>query len=152
MKIGITCSSFDLLHAGHILMLEEAKKHCDYLICALQTDPTIDRPTKNKPIQTLPERYIQLKAVKWVNEIIPYSTEDELMEIFLTLPLDVRIIGKDYEGKDFTGKELCSLRNIEIVYNSRGHAYSTTELRKRIMKAGISTTLAVGEHLEKLQK
>jgi glycerol-3-phosphate cytidylyltransferase len=132
MKIGITCSTFDLLHAGHLLMLEECKTHCDYLICALQVDPTIDRATKNKPIQSLVERYIQLKAVKWVDEIIPYTTEAELEEIFSALPLNVRIIGSDYLGKEFTAKDICNRRGIEIVYNKRDHGFSSTELRKRI--------------------
>ena len=132
MKIGITCSTFDLLHAGHILMLEECKTHCEYLICALQVDPSVDRPEKNKPVQSLVERYIQLKAVKWVDEIIPYSTEAELEEIFSALPLDVRIIGSDYAGKEFTAKSICDERGIEIIYNKRDHNYSSSGLRKRI--------------------
>ena len=113
-------------------MLEECKTHCDYLICALQVDPSIDRPTKNKPIQSLVERFIQLKAVKWVDEIIPYTTEAELEEIFSALPLNVRIIGSDYLGKEFTAKGICNRRGIEIVYNKRDHQFSSTELRKRI--------------------
>ena len=132
MKIGITCSTFDLLHAGHTLMLEECKTQCDYLICALQADPTIDRPNKNKPVQSLVERYLQLKAVKWVDEIIPYSTEAELEEIFKALPINVRIIGSDYEGKSFTAKEICEDRGIKIFYNKRDHDYSSSGLRKRV--------------------
>jgi glycerol-3-phosphate cytidylyltransferase len=132
MKIGITCSTFDLLHAGHVLMLEECKTYCDYLICALQVDPSVDRPEKNKPIQSLVERYIQLKAVKWVDEIIPYSTESELEEIFSALPIDVRIIGNDYAGKEFTAKSICDERGIEIIYNKRDHGYSSSGLRKRM--------------------
>tara|TARA_B100000900_G_C20580660_1_gene717391 strand:- start:1352 stop:1783 length:432 start_codon:yes stop_codon:yes gene_type:complete len=133
MKIGITCSTFDLLHAGHIKMLEEAKTQCDYLICALQTDPTIDRPgTKNKPIQSLVERYIQLKGCKSVDEIVPYQTEKDLIDIFSSFDLDVRIIGGEYHGKSFTAKEICQDRNIEIFYNKRDHRFSSTELRKRI--------------------
>lgn len=132
MKIGITCSTFDLLHAGHVLMLEECKLHCDYLIVALQTDPTIDRPKKNRPIQSLVERYLQLDAVKWVDKIIPYSTEAELEELFLSLRLHVRIIGSDYEGKDFTAKGICTRRNIKIVYNQREHHYSSTALRRAV--------------------
>lgn len=132
MKIGITCSTFDLLHAGHVTMLQECKDHCDFLICALQLDPTIDRPHKNKPIQSIVERYLQLEAVKWVDKIIPYSTENELEEIFLSQNLQVRIIGSDYIGKDFTAKEICKNRGIEIVYNKRDHHWSTTELRKKI--------------------
>jgi glycerol-3-phosphate cytidylyltransferase len=137
MKVGITCSTFDLLHAGHVIMLEECKQHCDYLICALQVDPTIDRPTKNKPVQSLVERYLQLNAVKWVDQIIPYSTESELEEIFKALPINVRIIGEDYMGKEFTGKEICKDRDIEIIYNKRQHDYSSSDLRKRVMTAAI---------------
>jgi glycerol-3-phosphate cytidylyltransferase len=105
--IGITCSTFDLLHPGHIIMLEECKRHCDYLICALQNDPTIDRDDKNKPIQSLVERYLQLDAVKYVDKIIPYNTEDELEELFSSLDLDVRIIGEDYKDKYYTAKDIC---------------------------------------------
>ena len=106
-KIGITCSTFDLLHAGHVVMLEEAKRHCDYLIAALQVDPTQDRDTKNKPIQSVVERQIQLAAVRFVDEIVVYNTEKELDDIFLTLPIDVRIIGEEYKDKDFTAKKIC---------------------------------------------
>jgi len=130
--VGITCSTFDLLHTGHIIMLEECKKYCDYLICALQNDPTIDRNEKNKPIQSIVERYLQLDAVKHVDKIIPYNTEDELIEIFSSLDLDVRIIGEDYKNKPFTAKDICQKRNIKIVYNKREHDYSTTNLRKKI--------------------
>lgn len=130
--IGITCSTFDLLHAGHIIMLEECKKYCDYLICALQVDPTIDRPEKNKPIQTLVERYIQLDAVQYVNKIIPYNNEEELETLFSSLDLDVRIIGEEYKDKNFTGKEICQNRGVKLVYNKRDHDFSTTNLRKRI--------------------
>ncbi len=131
-KIGITCSSFDMFHAGHVKMLQEAKDQCDYLIVALHTDPTLDRPDKNKPIQSLVERYIQLSGCKYVDEIIPYQTEEELMEIFLTFKLDIRIIGSDYLEKNFTAKELCEYRNIDIYYNERNHHFSSTELRERI--------------------
>lgn len=130
--IGITCSTFDLLHAGHILMLEECKKYCDYLICALQVDPTIDRPEKNKPIQSLVERYIQLEAVKYVDKIVPYTTEEELITIFSSLDLNVRIIGEDYKNKDFTAKDICHKRNITLVYNKRDHNFSSSTLRQRI--------------------
>ena len=132
MKIGITCSCFDLLHAGHILMLEEAKTQCDYLIAAFQIDPTIDRPDKHKPAQSVLERYIQLKGCKYVDEVIPYSTEKDLEEIFSSLKLDVRIIGDDYRGRDFTAKQICKDRSIEIYYNRRDHGYSSTELKNRI--------------------
>jgi glycerol-3-phosphate cytidylyltransferase len=132
--IGITCSTFDLLHTGHILMLEECKKYCDYLICALQNDPTIDRETKNKPVQSLVERFIQLDAVKYVDKIIPYNTESELEEIFKSIDIDVRIIGSDYFNKEFTAKQICIDRGIKIAYNKRDHDYSTTSLRKKIHK------------------
>jgi glycerol-3-phosphate cytidylyltransferase len=132
MKIGITCSCFDLFHAGHVKMLEEAKIQCDYLIIALQTDPTIDRPEKNKPIQSVVERYIQLKGCKFVDEIIPYETEKDLEDIFNTLKLDIRIIGEDYKGKDFTAKQICLDRSIVLYYNERKHNFSSTELKKRI--------------------
>lgn len=132
MKIGITCSSFDLFHAGHVKMLEEAKGYCDHLIVALQTNPTIDRPNKNRPIQSVVERYIQLAACKWVDQIVPYETENDLKEIFLAFDIHVRIIGDEYRDKQFTAKEICENRGIEIIYNKRDHNFSSTELRKRI--------------------
>ena len=132
MKIGITCSSFDLFHAGHVKMLEEAKQQCDYLIVALQTDPTIDRPEKNKPIQSIVERYVQVNACKWVDEIVPYTTERDLEEIFLAFNLDYRFIGVEYADKHFTAKDICQERDIEIIYNSRDHDWSSSELRNRI--------------------
>lgn len=131
-KIGITCSAFDLLHAGHIKMLEEAKQHCDFLICALQTDPSIDRPSKNKPVQSIVERWIQLDAVKYVDQIVPYTTEEDLENIFRSFKLDVRIIGDEYRESDFTAKDICEKQNIKVIYNSRSHKWSSTELRKRI--------------------
>ena len=130
--VGITCSTFDLLHTGHIIMLEECKKYCDYLICAIQNDPTIDRPEKNKPVQSIVARYIQLDAVKYVDKIIPYNTEKELIEIFNSLDLDVRIIGEDYKGETFTAKDICQKRDIKIIYNKRDHDYSTSNLRNKI--------------------
>jgi len=136
MKTGITFSTFDLLHCGHILMLKEAKEQCDYLICGLQTDPTIDRPdTKNKPIQSIFERYIQLSAVEHVNEVIVYQTEKDLIDILKCFPIDIRIIGEEYRGREFTGK---SISGIEIYYNERNHDFSTTELRNRIKNAYFS--------------
>lgn len=130
--VGFTCSTFDLLHAGHILMLAEAKKLCDYLIVGLQSDPSIDRPKeKNKPIQSIVERYVQLEAVKFVDEIIVYNTEKDLEDLLMFLPITVRIIGEEYEGKDFTGKEICEDRGIKIFYNSRKHRFSSSELRQR---------------------
>lgn len=138
MRIGITCSCFDLFHAGHIKMLEEAKKNCDYLIVAFQTDPTIDRPKKNKPVQSLVERYIQLKGCKYIDEIVPYQTEEELEEIFMSFELDVRFIGKEYEHMDFTAKGICKDLNIDIHYNNRNHNFSSTNLRNKINKFFIS--------------
>lgn len=130
--IGITCSTFDLLHTGHVIMLEECKKYCDYLICALQVDPTLDRPEKNKPIQSIVERYLQLEAVKHVDKIIPYSTEEDLTTIFMSLDLNVRIIGEEYKDQEFTAKNICQKRGIKLIYNKREHDFSTTSLRKRI--------------------
>jgi len=135
-RVGITFSTFDLLHAGHIAMLSEAKKHCDYLIAALQTDPTIDRPnTKNKPVQSILERQIQLQAVRYVDEIVVYQTEKDLEDILLTLPINVRILGDEYKDKDFTGREICLKRGIDIVYNGRDHSFSSSNLRKRVAEA-----------------
>ncbi len=134
MKIGSTFSTFDLLHAGHIKMLEEAKRQCDYLICGLQTDPTIDRPEKNKPSQTIVERYIQLKGCKFVDEIVPYTTEQDLEDILRSFHIDVRIIGDEYQNKDFTGRKYCEEKGIELYFNSRDHRFSSSSLRKEVMK------------------
>lgn len=132
-KIGFTCSTFDLLHAGHITMLEEARRQCDFLVVGLQNDPTLDRPdTKNSPVQSLVERQIQLSAVKYVDEIIVYNTEQDLRDLLLTLPINVRILGIEYENTEFTGKEICKNRNIECFFNKRDHSFSSTSLRKRI--------------------
>jgi len=132
-RIGITFSTFDLLHAGHIAMLSESKNHCDYLICGLQTDPTIDRPdTKNKPVQTIVERQIQLSACRYVDEVVIYQTEKDLDDLLLILPVDVRILGVEYSDKEFTGKQICVNRKIEIVYNGRDHSFSSSSLRKRV--------------------
>ena len=130
--VGFTCSTFDLLHAGHILMLAECKQVCDYLIVGVQSDPTIDRPgVKNKPVQSIVERYVQLSAVKFVDEIIVYNTEKDLEDMLMFLPLSVRIIGEEYKDKDFTGKQICEDRGIKIWYNSRNHRFSSSELRQR---------------------
>ena len=134
-KIGFTCSTFDLLHAGHITMLEEAKHHCDYLIVGLQNDPTEDRPEKNKPIQSIVERQIQLAAVKYVDEIVIYNTEQDLIDLLLTLPIDVRVLGDEYKNKDFTGKDIAKQRGSKIVFNGRDHSFSSTSLRKRVHRA-----------------
>lgn len=142
LKIGITFSTFDLLHAGHIAMLSEAKNHCDYLICGLQTDPTIDRPdTKNKPIQSIVERQIQLSATRFVDEIVVYETERDLVDLLLILPVDVRILGVEYENKAFSGREECYDRGIEIIYNGRDHSFSSSSLRKRVAESQIVNKL-----------
>ncbi len=136
LKIGITFSTFDLLHAGHIAMLSEAKNHCDYLIAAIQTDPTIDRPdSKNPPIQSIVERQIQLSTNRNVDEVVVYQTEKDLEDLLLILPVDVRILGVEYKDKDFTGKDICQKRGIEIVYNGRDHSFSSSSLRKRVAEA-----------------
>ena len=132
MKIGLTASTFDLLHAGHIAMLREAKSQCDYLICALQVDPSVDRPEKNKPIQSLVERYLQLQAVRYVDEIIPYENEEDLEDILQLYPLDIRIIGEEYKEKDFTGRSICEHLGIDIYFNKREHRFSSSDLRRRI--------------------
>lgn len=132
MKIGITFSSFDLFHAGHVKMLEESKRNCDFLIVGLQTDPTIDRSTKNKPVQSLVERYIQLKACIHVDEIVPYSTEVELLEILQSFKINIRFIGEDYIDREFTGKKYCLDNDIELYFNSRKHSFSSTSLRNKI--------------------
>ncbi|MEL1253411.1 adenylyltransferase/cytidyltransferase family protein [Flavobacterium sp. DGU38] len=129
---GITFSAFDLLHAGHVRMLEEAKLHCDYLIVGLQTDPTLDRPEKNSPTQSVVERYIQLKGCKFVDEIIPYSTEQDLQDILQTLPVDVRILGEEYRDKDFTGRDYCEKMGIRLVFNKRNHRFSSSGLRREV--------------------
>lgn len=135
-KIGITFSTFDMLHAGHIAMLSEAKNHCDYLIAGLQTDPTIDRPdTKNKPIQSIVERQIQLAACRYVDEVVVYQTEQDLVDLLLILPLDVRILGVEYKDTNFTGRPECVHRSIELVFNGRDHSFSSSSLRKRVAHA-----------------
>ena len=135
-KVGITFSTFDMLHAGHIAMLSEAKNHCDYLICGLQTDPTIDRPdTKNHPVQSIVERQIQLAACRYVDEVVVYSTEQDLVDLLLILPVDVRILGVEYQDKDFSGRWECGQRGIEIVFNGRDHSFSSSSLRKRVAAA-----------------
>lgn len=143
MRIGFTCSAFDLLHAGHILMLEEARAQCDHLIVGLQTDPSIDRPdSKNKPVQSIVERYVQLKAVKYVDEIVTYTTEQDLIDLMHVLPINVRILGEEYKDKEFTGKDLCPALGIRLYYNKRQHRFSTTELRKRIASADTKPLLS----------
>lgn len=132
-KIGITFSTFDMLHAGHIAMLSEAKNHCDYLIAGLQTDPTIDRPdSKNPPVQSIVERQIQLAACRYVDEVVIYSTEQDLCDLLLILPVDVRILGVEYQHTSFSGQDECYRRNIELVFNGRDHSFSSSSLRKRV--------------------
>ena len=136
MKVGITFSTFDLLHAGHIAMLRDAKEHCDYLIAALQSDPTIDRPdSKNPPVQTMVDRYTQLAAVKYVDEVIPYQTEKDVEDILEMYNIDIRILGEEYRDKDFTGKEICRRRGIQLYFNKRDHRFSSTDLRERVTLA-----------------
>lgn len=136
LKIGITFSTFDLFHAGHVAMLAEAKNHCDYLIAGIQTDPTIDRPdTKNPPVQSIVERQIQLAACRYVDEVVVYQTEQDLIDIILTLPIDVRILGVEYADKSFTGDAECFARNIQLVFNSRDHSFSSSNLRRRVAAA-----------------
>ena len=132
---GFTASSFDLFYSGHVAMLKEARANCDYMIVGLQTDPTIDRPEKNKPIQSVFERYVQLEGCKYIDEIIPYESEKDLTDIFLTYGIDVRFIGEEYKDKDFTAKQICVDKNIKIHYNKRQHSFSTTNLRKRIKES-----------------
>ena len=135
LKIGITFSQFDLLHAGHIAMLSQAKNHCDYLIAGLQNNAQWDRPEKNAPIQSIVERQIILSAVRFVDEIVVYNTEKDLEDILLTLPIDVRILGVEYKDKDFTGYGICQQRKIELVFNGRDHSFSSSSLRKRVVEA-----------------
>jgi len=132
MKIGFTASTFDLLHAGHVAMLREAKTQCDYLICGLQVDPSIDRLEKNKPIQSLVERYVQLSGVKYVDEIVCYQTEEDLKDILEMFDINVKIMGEEYRNKDFTGKDICKKRGIQLYFNKRDHRFSSSDLRSRV--------------------
>mgnify|MGYP000538752203 CR=1 FL=1 len=134
MIVGFTCSTFDLLHAGHIQMLREAKEQCDYLICGLQVDPSIDRKEKNAPIQTVVERYTQLKAISYVDEIIPYGTEEDLEDILNMYSIDIRILGEEYRDGKFTGRAICAKRDIELYFNKRDHRFSTSGLRNRVIE------------------
>ena len=132
MKTGITFSTFDLLHAGHVAMLREAKTVCDYLICGLQVDPSLDRPEKNKPVQTLVERYVQLSGVKYVDEIVCYQSEDDVVDILEMFNIDVKIMGAEYRDKDFTGKDVCKRKGIQLYFNNRSHRFSSSDLRQRV--------------------
>ena len=131
-RVGFTCSTFDLIHAGHVQMLREAKEQCDYLLVGLQMDPSVDREEKNAPVQNIVERYTQLKAVKYVDEIIPYGTEQDLKDILTMYNIHVRVLGVEYKDKDFTGKEICLKRGVDFYFNKRDHRFSTSDLRKRV--------------------
>ena len=132
MRVGITFSSFDLLHAGHVKMLETAKSKCEYLMVGLQLDPSIDRPKKNKPTQTIVERYVQVKSCKYIDEVVPYVTEQDLIDILSSFKIDLRIIGEEYKNKLFTGKDYCLKKGIEIYYNKREHRFSSSALREQV--------------------
>lgn len=138
MRIGFTCSTFDLLHAGHVTMLREAKDQCDYLIVGLQTDPSVDRPEKNAPVQTVVERYTQLNGIKYVDEIIPYNSEKDLEDILTMYTIHVRILGEEYKDKTFTGRATCAKRGIELYFNKRDHRFSSSDLRERVTQRGIN--------------
>ena len=138
MRIGFTCSTFDLLHAGHVTMLREAKDQCDYLIVGLQTDPSIDRPEKNAPVQTVVERYTQLNGIKYVDEIIPYNNEKDLEDILTMYTIHVRILGEEYKDKTFTGRATCAKRGIELYFNKRDHRFSSSDLRERVTQRGLN--------------
>lgn len=144
MKVGITFSAFDLLHAGHIKMLEEARRQCDYLIVGLQTDPTLDRPEKNHPTQTVVERYIQLKGCRFVDEIVPYATEQDLEDVLRSFKIDVRIIGDEYQDKNFTGRAYCEEKGIELYYNRRDHRFSSSSLRREVAEKEQSKIIKIG--------
>ncbi len=131
-KIGFTASTFDLLHAGHVAMLREAKSQCDYLICGLQVNPNVDRKDKNIPNQSIVERQAQLSAIRYVDEVVVYCTEEDLLDIINMYPIDVRVLGEEYRQKEFTGKDACRNRGIELYFNKRDHRFSTTDIRKRV--------------------
>lgn len=138
MKIGFNCSTFDLFHAGHVSMLKEEKNLCDHLIIAIQVDPTVDRPdTKNKPIMSIYERFVCVSACKYVDEVLVYSTEEDLLNILKTQKIDIRFLGEEYKTKDFTGKTYCIEKGIEIYYHDRKHSYSSTNLRERVYEAEV---------------
>jgi glycerol-3-phosphate cytidylyltransferase len=140
--VGFTCSTFDLLHAGHVAMLAEARTQCDYLIVGLQSDPTLDRASKNKPVQSVVERQMQLRGSRYVDEIWVYNTEKDLEDLLLMLPIDVRILGVEYENKEFTGREICHKRGIKLYFNGRDHSFSSSNLRKRVFQAESGTVEA----------
>ena len=136
MKVGFNCSTFDLFHAGHVTMLREEKRHCDYLIAAIQVDPTVDRPdTKNKPIMSIYERYVCVSACRYVDEVIVYHTEEDLLNLLKTQHIDIRFLGDEYKTKDFTGKQWCLDHGIELFYHERQHPFSSSSLRQRVWAA-----------------
>jgi len=136
MKIGFNCSTFDLFHAGHVTMLREEKRHCNYLIVAVQVDPTVDRPdTKNKPVMSMYERFMCVSACKYVDEVLVYHTEEDLLNMLKTVHIDIRFLGDEYKTKDFTGKQWCLDQGIELFYHERQHPYSSSGLRKRVWEA-----------------
>lgn len=136
MKVGFNCSTLDLFHAGHVTMLKTEKQHCDWLIVALQSDPTIDRPgTKNKPVQSLYERYVQISSCKYVDEVLVYETEEDLENLLKTQTIHIRFLGDEYKTKPFTGKQYCLDKGIELYYHERQHPYSSSGLRKRVYEA-----------------
>ncbi len=151
MTTGFTCSTFDLFHAGHIIMLKEARSVCDYLIVGLQTDPTLDRKEKNKPVQSIFERYVQLQACKYVDEIVVYATEKDLVDILLSYPINVRILGEEYEHRDFTGRAECISRGIKFYFNKREHTFSTTELRQRVVDAEADKLIRTANDLQNMR-
>jgi len=152
MKIGFQCSSFDLLHAGHVTMLKQEKDLCDYLKVAIQVDPTIDRPgAKNKPVQSIYERYVQLQACRYVDEILVYATEADLMNLLMTQDIHIRFLSEEYLGRDFTGKQYCIDNGVELYYHKRRHSYSSSDLRKRtfeleLQKQNDRTEPAIEQH------
>lgn len=133
--IGFTCGAFDLMHAGHVLMFQEAKQQCDLLVVGLQTDPTVDRPTKNKPIESVTERFMKVSSIRYVDHVVPYTTEDDLLNLLKLYPIDIRILGADYRGKPFTGQDYCNDNFIQIYYNTRSHQLSSTDMRTRVHRA-----------------
>jgi glycerol-3-phosphate cytidylyltransferase len=141
MITGFSASTFDLLHAGHIQMLKESKENCDFLIVGLHIDPSIERAEKNTPVQTIVERYVQIEAVKYVDSVIPYSTEEDLLNILKMFNINIRFIGEEYRYKIFTGKSYCIENDIELFYNSRRHDFSSSGLRTKIANAEDSKEL-----------
>ena len=150
--IGFTCSTFDLLHAGHILMLAESKQICDYLIVGLQIDPSIDRESKNKPVQSLYERFVQVSACKYVDEVLVYETEQDLENIFKTQTIHIRFLGDEYKSKPFTAKQYCLDNGIELFFHDRQHPYSSSKLRQRVYDAEVERMKKLNVEYDECQK